>query len=952
MVSLWLDVFQKIRALGYNGVSVYWHWALLEGKRGDFSAEGIFALEPFFEAAMKAGIYILARPGPYINAEASGGGYPGWLQRDAGKLRTRDPRYLEATENYVASMSKIISKYQITEGGPVILLQPENEYSQATADTPEFPDSVYWEAVEAQYRKGGITVPFISNDAHAHGFFAPGPPQRYAAAVDIYGHDGYPLRFDCANPYKWPDGIFPTYYLNDHINQSSSTPFSLVEFQGGSFDPWGGPGFDKCLALLGSEFERVFYKNDFSFGVTIFNVYMTYGGTNWGNLGHPGGYTSYDYGAVITEERLVHREKYSQAKLLASFLQASPAYLTAVAQNNSHANGSYTGNEAIATTAVLGNVTNFFVVRHAVYNTFDSTEYTITLPTSKGNITVPQLGGSLSLHGRDSKIYVTDYDVGGSNLLYSTAEIFTRKKYGEKTVLVLYTGPDETNEIAVLGSVTVTKGDGIDQADKDGVTVLKFATSPTQRVVTFSNGLTIYIVDRQTAYTFWTADTQYTPQVSSPIIVGPYLVRSAKVDGSSMHIVGDLNQTSPLTILGGAPDPLLKLTFNGKSIPFAQEDGVVMAKAVYTKPSFNIPDLSTIGWKVLDSLPEIQPDYDDSAWPNADLTYSNNTARNLTTPTSLYSSDYGFHTGTLLYRGHFTCTGQETTFFLSTQGGSAFGHSVWLNNLFLGSFPGADLYENWNATYPLPTASCPPGQPSILTVIIDNMGLDENGRAGDTEMKNPRGILDYDLLPSHDKTSIKWKLTGNLGGEAFHDRVRGPLNEGGLFAERQGFHLPHPPTSSPLWHNSRLGPMQGLEKPGVAFYSTTFELHMPSGYDVPLEFEFTNSSTSSSSPSSSSATGNANVTLATPYRVQIYVNGYQFGKYVHNIGPQDTFPVPEGIFNFHGRNFLAVSLWALDGQGAKVEGLRLRSKGMVVQTGMERVRNSPFGRWRGRRGAY
>jgi beta-galactosidase GanA len=66
--GLWLDVFQKIRALGYNGVSAYFDWGLLEGKQGNFSAEGIFALEPFFEAATQAGIYILARPGAYINA--------------------------------------------------------------------------------------------------------------------------------------------------------------------------------------------------------------------------------------------------------------------------------------------------------------------------------------------------------------------------------------------------------------------------------------------------------------------------------------------------------------------------------------------------------------------------------------------------------------------------------------------------------------------------------------------------------------------------------------------------------------------------------------------------------------------------------------------------------------------------------------------------------------------
>lgn len=60
VASLYLDVFQKIKAMGYNGVSFYVHWALLEGKPGEFSADGVFALEPFFNAASKAGIYLLA----------------------------------------------------------------------------------------------------------------------------------------------------------------------------------------------------------------------------------------------------------------------------------------------------------------------------------------------------------------------------------------------------------------------------------------------------------------------------------------------------------------------------------------------------------------------------------------------------------------------------------------------------------------------------------------------------------------------------------------------------------------------------------------------------------------------------------------------------------------------------------------------------------------------------
>ncbi|THX48122.1 putative beta-galactosidase, partial [Aureobasidium pullulans] len=400
------------------------------------------------------------RPGPYINAEVSGGGFPGWLARNPGIPRTRDPRFLNATDNYSRQIGEIIAKAQITEGGPVILYQPENEYSQAVSSDPEFPDQVYMAAVEKRFRDAGIVVPSILNDAYPHGFFSPGSG---VGAVDIYGHDGYPLGFDCANPTTWPDNALPTYYGDLHAEQSPSTPYSILEFQGGSFDPWGGLGFEQCSELLNSEFQRVFYKNDFSFGMTIFNIYMTYGGTNWGNQGHPGGYTSYDYGAVITEERLVSREKYSEAKLEANFLQASPAYLTAIPQNNTHANGSYSNNPEIAVTALFGNRTNFFVIRHAAYNSLASTEFKLTLPTSQGNITIPQLNGSLVLNGRDSKWAVTDYDAAGTNLLYSSAEIFTQKAYGDKQVLVVYSGANENHELAFTLSCSseVIEGSGI-----------------------------------------------------------------------------------------------------------------------------------------------------------------------------------------------------------------------------------------------------------------------------------------------------------------------------------------------------------------------------------------------------------------------------------------------------------------------------------------------------------
>ena len=100
VASLYIDIFEKVKALGFNCVSFYVDWALLEGNPGHYSAEGIFDLQPFLDAAKDAGIYLLARPGPYINAEVSGGGFPGWLQRVNGTLRTSDAAYLKSTDKY------------------------------------------------------------------------------------------------------------------------------------------------------------------------------------------------------------------------------------------------------------------------------------------------------------------------------------------------------------------------------------------------------------------------------------------------------------------------------------------------------------------------------------------------------------------------------------------------------------------------------------------------------------------------------------------------------------------------------------------------------------------------------------------------------------------------------------------------------------------------------------
>ena len=96
------------------------------------------------------------------------------------------------------------------------------------------------------------------------------------------------------------------------------------------------------------------------------------------------------------------------------------------------------------------------------------------LPTSRRNLIVPQLRGALTLSGRDSKWAVTDYDIGGSTILYSTAEIFTWQKFEDKTVVVVYGGPGELHELALLTShpALVLEGTNVATKSRNGTAFL------------------------------------------------------------------------------------------------------------------------------------------------------------------------------------------------------------------------------------------------------------------------------------------------------------------------------------------------------------------------------------------------------------------------------------------------------------------------------------------------
>ncbi|HWC81196.1 MAG TPA: beta-galactosidase, partial [Pseudonocardiaceae bacterium] len=281
--SLWLDDLQKMKADGYDAVTVYFDWDYSSPSPGSYNFTGVRDMNTFLNLAQQAGLYVIARPGPYINAETDGGGIPSWVLTSPNGYRSDVQPYLSAAEQWLSEIDPIIAAHQITRGGDVILYQVENEYAnQGTAAQQYMAD------LETQAKRDGINVPFTFNQCCGSQTFTTG-----LGAVNISGTDNYPLGFNCADtsnfgqPYGYP--TFP------------NMPIYLPEYQGGSFDGWGGTGYDNCYTMTGPDFENVFYKNNVAQGVTMQSNYMGVGGTNWGWLPDPDVYTSYDYGAAIRE---------------------------------------------------------------------------------------------------------------------------------------------------------------------------------------------------------------------------------------------------------------------------------------------------------------------------------------------------------------------------------------------------------------------------------------------------------------------------------------------------------------------------------------------------------------------------------------------------------------------------------------------------------------------------
>lgn len=284
----WKHRLQMMKAMGLNTVATYVFWNYHETAPGvwDFKT-GNKNIRAYIQTAAEVGLHVILRPGPYACAEWEFGGYPWWLQNNTELvIRSNNKPFLDSCNTYIQKLVAEIKDLQITNGGPVIMIQAENEFGSYVAQRKDIPlaeHRQYSHAIKAQLIAAGVTVPLFTSDGSW--LFEGGSIE--GALPTANGEDNVANLKKVVNQYNGGKG-----------------PYMVAEFYPGWLDHWAEP-FQKVPTKNVVDQMQKYLDNDVSF-----NYYMVHGGTNFGFTSGANydkkhdiqpDITSYDYDAPISE---------------------------------------------------------------------------------------------------------------------------------------------------------------------------------------------------------------------------------------------------------------------------------------------------------------------------------------------------------------------------------------------------------------------------------------------------------------------------------------------------------------------------------------------------------------------------------------------------------------------------------------------------------------------------
>lgn len=287
----WRDRLEKLKAMGCNTVETYFPWNMHEPQKAEFEFQGRLDIDRFIRLAQELGLWVIVRPSPYTCGEWEFGGLPAWLLAEDGmKVRTTYGPFIKHVEDYYKELFKILSPLQINYGGPIIMMQIENEYGYYGNDKK------YLQSLSSLMRKYGGVVPFVTSDG------------TWGEALESGS-------FDLDNVLATANfGSKPKEHFEALRKRMGNKPLMCMEFWSGWFDAWG----DKEHHVRDS--KEYAEELDDILNEGHVNFYMFHGGTTFGFMNGANYYgklvpdvNSYDYDAPLSEWGDI-TEKYKELK--------------------------------------------------------------------------------------------------------------------------------------------------------------------------------------------------------------------------------------------------------------------------------------------------------------------------------------------------------------------------------------------------------------------------------------------------------------------------------------------------------------------------------------------------------------------------------------------------------------------------------------------------------------
>lgn len=284
----WHHRLKMMKAMGLNAVATYVFWNNHEVAPGKWDwTTGNRNIRAFLKAASDEGMMVILRPGPYACGEWEFGGYPWWLQKVKGmEIRTYNQPFLDSCRVYIKELAAQVADYQITKGGPIVMVQAENEFGSYVEQRPDVSLEMhrkYSGAIKDMLIEAGFNIPMFTSDGSW--LFEGGVIE--GALPTANGEDDVENLRNTVNQYHGGVG-----------------PYMVAEFYPGWLDHWNEPFVKRTAERMVKQTKKYLDA-----GVS-FNYYMVHGGTNFGftagaNYNNERNIqpdiTSYDYDAPISE---------------------------------------------------------------------------------------------------------------------------------------------------------------------------------------------------------------------------------------------------------------------------------------------------------------------------------------------------------------------------------------------------------------------------------------------------------------------------------------------------------------------------------------------------------------------------------------------------------------------------------------------------------------------------